>query len=303
MSGRDENSSAETHTPEPISEAERAANPIGAARRERDQQGRFATKADSEDESKPEDEQLAAVPDADNQAAGKSEGARKPGQVPQQALEAERRKRQERDGENEALKRQMADMSAKMDMLQRSAFQQPQAPQPQQPAQPPEFWQNPDAALDHRLRGALDPVMQQFETYKIGMSRNFAEQVHGKDAVREAIQGLTQLAQTNPAEFRRLEASASQSVDPVGDVVRWHKQQRALQTYGADPEAYIKAEVERRMSEMQGGQQQNDQRQQPAAQQPAQRLPNSFAGMPGGGVRGGAGYGGPRPLSEIMPRG
>ena len=61
---------------------------------------------------------------------------------------------------------------------------------------------------------------------------------HGQETVQQAIQGLAELRQTNPGEFQRLEQQASNSRDPVGDVVRWHKQQSTLREIGPDPVAY-----------------------------------------------------------------
>lgn len=255
-------------------------HPEGEGHTGRDEQGRFARQQRDE---QPEPQEGGDAPEPERQ----------PGTVPRQALEAERRKRQERDDRIEELLRQNAEI-----MSRQMQAQQPSAPVVE-PPKAPVFWEDPEAAADYRARQLVDPVRQEFANYKLQMSKQMNVQAHGQETVDAAVQGVMQLKQSNPAEFQRLEALAERSFDPVGDLVRWHKQQRTLQEVGEDPAAYkarLRAEI---LAEMQAESGAEPSEQQPAAKPP---LPTSFASQRSGAPRGGTGFSGPRPLSEIMGR-
>lgn len=304
MAGRDAPAPSDQQTtPEPISDAERAANPLGAARRERDEQGRFAKGAQEQPKPdaqvKPEDQQQ---PEANAGGADQQDAQRRPGTVPQQALEAERKKRQDRDDQIAELLRQNADLNRQI--LARQAAPQPSTPQ--QPAPAPELWNDPDAWAEHRVKSALDPVQEQMQSMRLHFSQQIAVTTHGAEAVQGAIQALAELRQTNPQEYQRLEMLADKSMDPVGDVVRWHKQQSALREIGDDPAKYresLKEQLRKELlAEMEAQAPVHDPHQPAATQRPV--LPTSFAAQRSGAPRGGGnGYAGPRPLSEIVPRG
>jgi hypothetical protein len=281
-------SAPEANHPE-FSEADRAANPLGISRaeRQRDGQGRFAPKEGDapEGDAPQQGEEPQAAPDK-----------RRPSTVPQQAIAAARDKSRTLADENAELKRRLEEVERRLTAPQPPVQRVPQ--QAAEPPKPPEFWVNPDEATDFRVRRAVDPVMQQMQEMRLGFSKQLATTVHGEGAVTEAIQALGTLRQQNPGEFARLEAQAASSADPVGDVVRWHKRQRTLQEVGEDPAAYRERIRQEVLAEMQT--QQGETAPQPASQsQP--RLPSSFAAPSAGGPRVN-GYGGPRALSDIMGR-
>lgn len=273
----------EQSRPDVVTDADRAANPIGAAQRERDEQGRFA-RQEQQNRSEPQDEPEGDEPEAQPQ--------RQPGNVPPQALAAERQKRKQAQDTIASLQREMAELRGAV-----MARQQPAAAQPE-PKAPPVFWENPEEAMDYRLRSTIDPVQKAMTEQAERVSRIGAVVEHGAPAVQEAEEAARTLFGT--PQGQHLAAVMQQTGDVYGTLVRWHKsnkQQQLIQKMGDDPEAYIAAEIERRMAE----QQPHDTRPSPAPERP--RLPSSFAGMPSGGPRGGQGYGGPRALSDFMPRG
>lgn len=103
---------------------------------------------------------------------------------------------------------------------------------------PPEFWENPTERTQYEARTLVDPVRQEVQADRLFWSERFAVQEHGAETVQQAVAGLTELQRTNPAEYQRLEQLATNSRDPYGDVVRWHKQQSALREIGPDPAVF-----------------------------------------------------------------
>jgi len=241
--------------------------------RPRDERGRFAprTESDADDGSKPPSAQPDKnIPD---------------GYVPIQAMDARLAKSEER---LHALIQQNQQLMLAMQGGGRSQAQ----PQPQQPA--PDFFDNPDAAFDHRIGQALSPVQQAIQAQTERFSSMMAVEKFGLEPVQQAYgalaQRVQQLGAQDPTYLRIM-----QSPHPYGELVRWHQEQSALSRYGADPEAYIKAEVERRMQEAMQG--------QPGTRGPALPMPSPMSGpTPSVGQRSSPGYSGPRPLSEIMGR-
>lgn len=239
--------------------------------RPRDERGRFAPRSEDDGVDKP--------PSARQQPEAKNVPD---GYVPIQAMDARLAKSEERMA---ALLQQNQQMIA--------ALQQQTRP-PAQPQQAPDFFDNPDAAFEHRIAQAMTPVQQQLQAQTERFSSMMAVDKHGLEPVQEAYAALAQRVQAmgpqDPVYIRIM-----RSQHPYGELVRWHQEQSALQRYGSDPEAYINAEIERRMQERLQG--------QPGTRGPAPRMPTSFAGPTvNAGQRSTPGYNGPRPLSEIMGR-
>lgn len=227
------------------------------------------------------------------------------GMVPHQALHAAReqgkkryteavtefeRRQKESDERNE---KRFADMMA---LLQ--ASRQPGQPQPeqtpQQPQEAPQWWDDPDKAFEQRASQALDPVRQSL----MFNARLTAEAIHDREtpgAVKEAEEAFNAAAaagRIDPEIHRRINASPN----PYHAAVQWHqhvKRQEAASKFGDDPEAYIAAEIERRLAAAQTGQSQ-------PPQQTAQAMPSSFAAGRSAGPRAAPQWSGPKPLSEIM---
>lgn len=218
-----------------------------------------------------------------------------PGFIPQQAFDARMAKAE----------KQFQDRVAALEVqLNQFRHQQPVQQQPQR-QQPPDWFDNPDAAFEARLQERLAPIAQGQGSIVENFSRMMASEKHGEDAVNSAMQDITNRVQTNPAAMQATYMRIMRSPHPYGELVKWHKEQSALSTYGDDPEAWRTAERDRMraeiLAEMQGdGQQAQAQPQQGQQQVAQQAMPNSFAGARNNGPRAVPGFSGPRPLSEIM---
>jgi hypothetical protein len=254
----------------------------------RDDRGRFAAR---------QAEEQAQVQQADQQQADQGQQADKPppGFIPQQAFDARLAKAEEKFNERYAA------LEAQLNQFRNNQQFQPR-PQAEAPKPPPDFFENPDAAFQARLQEALSPLQQGQTSIVENFSRMMASDKHGEETVNKAYQDLQSRVNANPAAMRATYQRIMQSQHPYGELVKWHKEQSALSTYGDDPEAWRNSERERIraeiLAEAQGGQP-NGQQQAPQQQVP-QNMPNSFAGSRNNGPRSTPGFSGPKPLSEIM---
>lgn len=217
---------------------------------------------------------------------GQQEPQAPEGYVPQQALHAARetaREMKERLAAAEERERSYQQMLAR--------YSQPQPQAPQKPAETPEFWSDPEGYL----KAQLEPFAQQQASMREHVSQMMAVEKFGAETVQTAYQSLDQAMSTNPALRAQLMARIEASPHPYAEVVKIHQERSALTRYGEDPEAYIKAEIERRMAEMTGG----GAPAQPSSQTP-QAMPSSFAAGRNAGPRATPQWSGPKPLSEIM---
>lgn len=162
---------------------------------------------------------------------------------------------------------------------------------PQQPA-PPDWFQDPDAAL----RDRLSPIEQAFAQQREQMSQLMAEEKHGREAVSAAMQAIQDEVARNPAARFEVQRMMN-SPHPYGALVDWHKQRNVLSEIGADPAAYrekVKAEI---LAEIQ----KTGVVPQASAAQPV--MPSSFADQRNSGSRTGPGWAGPKPLQDIFATG
>lgn len=243
---------------------------------ERDEHGRFAAKAMTEPE-KPEAE---TQPEAEAQPEPEAEQT---GTVPQKALhEARQRERAERERADN-LERHLQQLTGQVQALMQQ--RQPQTPQQQKA---PDFWENPNEFV----RNQMTPVQQQLASQREAFSRMMAEEKYGPETVQQAYQALGMAMQSSPsaqADYERI----MQSQHPYGDLVAWHKRQQTLQRVGEDPDAWLEAELEKRLSDP-GQQAKILERLRGAASgnvnpsQPATQLPPSLNRIPGGNAAGSA---------------
>lgn len=269
MSGRGEPVSEEANAP--VTTESAPAAPEEAAGASRDDQGRFAAKQTEAAVAEPE---VPAAPAPTPQPSG---------HVPIQALDAERGKRKELE------ERYDRDMRELRDQLSRLST----PPKPTEPPKPPPaLWDDPDGYLQHQL----SPVQQQMQEMREVLQETQAIGVHGAAKVQAAKQAAEALFNTpqGAALGRELMAGGN----PFDNLVKWHERQAVSAEIGGDLEAY-KAKIRQQIMDEMASQQQPQPTPTPQPA-PAPNLPTAFAKTPAGGPRGGAEYGGPRPLSEIM---
>lgn len=175
---------------------------------------------------------------------------------------------------------------------QLQAFTQMMAPKPE-PKPVPDMFVDPNGFVQH----ALDPVQSQIREIREEMSREFAISRHGKETVQAAYVALEAGMRSRDPAANRTYQAMMQSGNPYEELVAWHKTNTARQKYGEDPDAYINAEIERRLAERTAAMQASGQPSQAA--QPG-LVPTNLAAARSAGPRTGVTFTGPRPLSEIM---
>lgn len=207
------------------------------------------------------------------------------------AVKAEREKRQ-------ALERELTELRAKLAAPPAQPVQQ--APQ-QPPAQPQVplsdlMFQDPErfvAALQQRQE-------EQLLATRIATSEAMARQQPDYDAAEQALTAYAQSSQQAAAEvaakLRSHPAPAMWAYQAGKHLLSQHRWQPIMQQH-SDPEAFIAAEVERRLQEKLAEQQAA----RPAAA-PAPRLPTSLASATSVAPRSGPGWAGPTPLTNVFGR-
>lgn len=236
---------------------------------QRDEQGRFAAKADA--------------PVIEFEQPGEpitTDQMPQHGEVPVGAVKAEREKRQAAQAEAETLRRELAELRGQVTLLTQQ--RQPAEQTPQQEQQPPALWDDPDGFI----KSQLTPFEKQMADMREFMSENMAVQQFGAEKVEAAKQAIEQAART--PEGQQIVRQMMQSRHPYGDLMQWHQRQQALATVGNDPQAWLQAELEKRMADpafqaqvierARGGAVQNGNRQQPVTS-----LPPSLSRIPTGG--------------------
>lgn len=193
----------------------------------RDEHGRFAPKTETETVTPPE-------------VTADGDGAQHGNNIPPAAIAEARQRAREKETENETLRRELAE-------LRGFVLSQRQTP-PQQTKEEPakvDFFEDPDGWGNN----LVTPIQQQLQQQNERWSRRFAETQHGEEAVNGAYQALGEAMQAGDpaamAEYQRLK----QSDHPFGEMVEWHKRQQTMKTVGNDPNAWLEAELEKRLAD------------------------------------------------------
>lgn len=246
-----------------------AAAPTTEAGQGRDEQGRYAPKAG---------DTPAATVTTEQQPAPTTEV--QPGaMVPQQALHAARQ-------EN-------ADLKRRMEILERSMLAQPrqqQTPAPEQKKpEPKDIFQDPSGFTRDVVTEALTPVQDQVRQVVFTYSKREAVRDHGAETVGAAEAALKAAIEGGTVNAQNVREQLTASLDPVGDVVRWHKKQSAITRVGDDPDKWLEAELEKRLADpaqqakilerIQAGAVANTNANRSS---PATKLPPSLHALPGG---------------------
>lgn len=202
------------------------------------------------------------------------------------ALQAERKKRQ-------AYEKELAELRAKL-----TAQPAPPAHQPQPPPEPQVqlselMFQDPDRFVQTLQQRQEEAML----ATRIATSEAMARQQPDYDAAEQALSAYAQTSPAAAAEVARMlrthPAPAMWAYQAGKHILSLQKWQPLMQQH-ADPDAYINAEIERRMSERQA--------QQPTSPEPTPpaRLPTSLAGARNTAPRSGPAWSGPRPLNAIL---
>jgi len=201
------------------------------------------------------------------------------------AYKDEKTKRQELEKSNSDMQAQMADIQRQNAEYQNWINQQ-QAQQQQH--QDPQGYQVQE--LVSQQVGAVEAQT------RLRMSRMLASQSHGAEKVQAAEDAFKDLARTNPVEYQTLVAQFGIHDDPIGQVMNWHKRYDMLNKMGDDPDAYIQAQVQAKLAELQN----MPDPQTGTAPRAAPVMPTDLSQTRNVGSRSGSNWSGPTPLSDVL---
>jgi hypothetical protein len=158
------------------------------------------------------------------------------GGIPAQRLKAEADKRREAEASAEALRREVAELRGWITGQQKPAAE----PQPEQ--QPASLWDDPE----NFLKGQLSPVQREIAEMREMFWEGQAAQLHGADKIQAAKAAAEALDQNGKANLHRQLMAGG---NPFDNLVKWHKQQEALSRVGDDPDAWLNAEIEKKLAD------------------------------------------------------
>lgn len=216
------------------------------------------------------------------------------GMVPHKALHASRERARQQTERANQLERDLAEERGRRTALEQMRQQPPPAPlPPKEPPKPVEMWDDPRAFV----RQELTPLERQVRQQTFNVSRRLAIAEHGKEAVDAAETALREAVQSGKVNPEQLAASIQQSLDPIGDVVNWHKNQPA------NREAELRAQIEAEFKAKYGIDQPDPQGDDPPAPTTPKVMPSPLVAARNVGNRSGPAWSGPAPLKDIFARG
>ncbi len=180
----------------------------------------------------------AATAEATTQPVAGTETQPANGGIPVKAVQAEREKRQAAEADAEALRREIAELRGMV-----MARPQPAAQLRQEPQKPASLWDDPDAYL----QGQLNPVQSQLQETREMLLELQASQFHGADKVAAAKKAAEALFGTPAGQALAQQITASGNM--FDNLVKWHQQQETLSRVGGDPDAWLNAELEKKMND------------------------------------------------------
>jgi hypothetical protein len=143
-----------------------------------------------------------------------------------------RQEREARKAEKAERERERAEHKALQAMVER-VLAQPQATQqvqqPQQAEEPVQLWDDPDKYTQNVARQLLAPIEQRQAQLTFVYSKNEALREFGEERVTAAQSALQEAIQSGRIDAGAARNALSQSIDPVGDMVRWYEQTPEVQ--------------------------------------------------------------------------
>lgn len=123
-----------------------------------------------------------------------------------------------------------------------------------QQAPPPDFFANPDQAMQAALNQSLRPLVEEFQRgreqdrrERMYLGKMVAESAHGADKVSAAEQAFLDARERETLAPEDYEAVV-QAPNRYDAVVRWHKRQTVAAAVGDDPEAWYQKRLEADMA-------------------------------------------------------
>lgn len=194
----------------------------------RDENGRFAARQAEQAQTQPEGQAVQA-----EQPAGED------AQVPSWRM---RELREERDA---AVRRSQ---ETEQRLMRHIAELQGRMPK-QEAATAPDIFENPDGFVQHGVSQAVNPIKSEMVQLREFYSRREAVREFGQEKVDAAYKAIADGMQSRDPEVFATYQRAMQSMDPFGEIVRWHQQKSVYQQIGNDPNAWFEKQIEERMKD------------------------------------------------------
>jgi len=197
----------------------------------RDERRRFAPKQAAEEPAAPVAQEQPVVAEAPKDT---SQG------IPSWRLKEEaeaRRAAEERAANHE---RELMELRRQFQAMQKQ--NEPKAPVP-------DIWENADGFVDHRANQAIEPIKGEINQLREYYSQRDAIREHGAEKVQAAYDALAKGINARDPEVIAVYQRAMSSIDPYGDIMKWHKKQTIFSTIGDDPEAFVERQIEERLKD------------------------------------------------------
>ena len=192
----------------------------------RDDQGRFATKA----------EEAPAIEPVATEPQGKEEAY-----VPSWRLREMREEREAADRRyqehQQQWQRQIAELQARLPK--------------EEPKPAPDVFEDPNKFLEYGVRQHVDPIKSEVQEVREYYSRARAEDKHGPEKVQTAYTWVAMGMNTKDPEIMAVYQRAMRSPDPYDVLVKAHQQREVFSQIGNDPNAWFERELEKRLADPQ----------------------------------------------------
>lgn len=120
--------------------------------------------------------------------------------------------------------------------------------QAQATAQKPDFFADPDRAVQETILRTLAPFAQEMHRQTVAMGKGIADAIHGADKVAQAEQAFLEAMNDRSLDTMDYERVV-QAPNRYDEVVKWYSRQGVLNSVGDDPNAWFEQEMERRMAD------------------------------------------------------
>jgi hypothetical protein len=154
------------------------------------------------------------------------------------------RLREEADARRNA-ERRADQLQAQVEAL----MQRLQPVQQQQPKPRTDIFDNPSTFVQEEVNPLLDPLNQQLTQLREFYSRKDAVREFGLEKVNEAFSAIESGLRNRDPEVGATYQRIMRSMDPYGDLVRWHQQKAAYAQIGGDLNAYNQRIIQQAMTD------------------------------------------------------
>jgi hypothetical protein len=114
-------------------------------------------------------------------------------------------------------------------------FTRPPKPEPPKRS---DLFEAPSAFVQEEVRPLIDPVQQRIEAITEHYSRQNAVREYGQEKVQAAYKLMESAMGARDSEAWSVFNRARASIDPYGEIMRWHASKEVISTVGSDLKAY-----------------------------------------------------------------